>query len=144
MRELISGVLGDRFGSAVAPVSSPPPKKKRPAPLSVRLSADERDQLQTWAGRTPLSTYVKSCLFDGKKPRKARNRTSVEDFETLARLLAALGKTDAFRNLDTLVRQFENGTLDLSDEHIQTILAACACVTAMRDDLMCALGLKAD
>lgn len=141
MRDLVSGVLTRSFQTSSVPKKAKP-NKNRPAPLSIRLSDDERAQLQDWAGRTPLSSYVKACLFEGKKPRRAKAGDTAKDFEALARLLAALGKTDAFRNLDQLVQMAEAGTLELSDEHVQTILAACLCVTDMRNELMRALGLK--
>lgn len=143
MKGVTSGELTEEFGTASIVRPARKPKKKRPSPLSVRLSDDEWAQLREWAGRTPLSTFAKLCIFEGKKPRKARSRTNVEEFDALARVLAALGRTDAFRNLDKLVRMAEEGALDLSDENVQIILAACACISAMRDDLMCALGLKA-
>ncbi|MDJ1008791.1 MAG: hypothetical protein QNJ13_13325 [Paracoccaceae bacterium] len=142
MRDVISGVLGSRFVDAASAEAKPKPKKRRASPLSIRLSEDERSQLQALAGRTPLGTYVKACLFDGKTPRKAPKGNSARDYELLARLLAGLGQTDAFRNLDQLVRMAEDGSLDLSDETVQTILAACVCLSAMRGDLVKALGLR--
>ncbi|MEM1341465.1 MAG: hypothetical protein AAGA97_00775 [Pseudomonadota bacterium] len=142
MKTVISGILTERFRTeSLAP---PRKKKKHPAPLSIRLSEDERAQLQSWAGRKPLSTYVKECLFKGRKPRKAANSNPVQDYEALARVLGALGRSGIFRNLDGLAKQAEEGTLDLSDDTIQAIVAACLCVSEMRNDLVRALGLKAD
>lgn len=146
MKQLFPTNYLSKHFSAAEKQESTATKKKRKPPLSIRLNDDERTLLESWAGRTPLSTYVKKRLFadGGKKPRKARSSTSVQDYDTLARLLGALGRTDAFRNLDKLIAMAENGTLDLEDEHIKTVLAVCACVTEMRNDLIVALGLKGD
>lgn len=143
---LLSGFLTSRFAgsSQEKPQPRTKPTKKRTPPLSVRISDDERALLESWAGRMPLGTYVKKRLFDGVdiKPRKARQRSVVEEYDLLARLLGTLGRTDAFRNLGKLIALVENDRLDLDDDDLQTILGACACITAMRRDLVEALGLK--
>lgn len=141
MKHPLTDILNVAFNTA-----APKPKKqrKRASPISIRVSDDERAQLQALAGRKPLGTYIKDCLFKGQKPRKTPERRPVDDFEALAKVLSALGRSDLFRNLDMLVAQAEAGTLDLTDAHVQTVLTACACVTSMRADLIQALGLKAD
>jgi len=41
-------------------------KKKREAPFSLRLTFEERAQLEAAAGGEPLGAYIKSVLFDGE------------------------------------------------------------------------------
>lgn len=117
--------------------------RKRPSPVSIRVSDGEKMQLQEWAGTTPISTYVKSVLFDGKKPRNARCSAAIRDYQALAQVLSALGRSGVFTNLDKMVQDAEAGRLNLSDKDVETVLTACAVVTQMRDDLVRALGLKA-
>lgn len=144
MKHPLSNYLTPSFLSAAAKPEPKPKRKKRPSPISIRVTDEERAELQAMAGRTPVGAYIKECVFKGRTPRKSRHSNPIEDFDALARVLSALGRSDVFRNLDALVAQAEAGTLDLSDEHLQTVLAACACVTSMRSDLIRALGLVAD
>lgn len=144
MKHPLSNYLTPSFLSAAARPEPKPKRKKRPSPISIRVTDEERAELQAMAGRTPVGAFIKECVFKGRTPRKGRHSNPIEDFDTLARVLSALGRSDVFRNLDALVVQVEAGTVDLSDEHIQTILAVCACVTSMRADLIRALGSVAD
>ena len=144
MKHPLSNYLAPAFLSAATKPEAKSKRKKRPSPISIRVTVEERAELQAMAGRAPVGAYIKECVFKGHTPRKARHSNPVDDFDTLARVLSALGRSDVFRNLDVLAAQAEAGTLDLSDGHIQTVLAACACVTSMRADLIRALGLVAD
>ncbi|WP_299730519.1 hypothetical protein [uncultured Tateyamaria sp.] len=144
MKHPYVATLTSKFRNAGAPLAPKKTRKKRPSPISFRVTDDERVQLQDMAGRTPIGTYVKACLFEGKKPRKSRQANVVKDYEALAQVLGTLGRSDVFRNLNTLIIQAEAGNLNLSDEHVRTVLAACACISSMRADLIRALGLKAD
>lgn len=144
MKHTLCDVLTPAFQSATVRPKAKSKRKKRPSPISIRVTDDERAELQAMAGRRPVGAFIKECLFKGRKPRKVRNPNPVDDFEALAKVLSALGRSDVFRNLDTLVAQAEAGTLDLTDDHVSAVLTACACVTSMRADLIQALGLKAD
>lgn len=120
--------------------TSPASPKKRPAPLSVRLSETELATLKHQAGDVPLSTYVKSKVFDGAG--RSFKRTAVQDYEMLARILSALGQSELFRNLDTVAKAIERGDLSLSPEEEEGIALACLLVLDIREDLIAALGLK--
>ncbi len=118
-------------------------RKKRPAPLSLRLSADERARLEAQAAGRPLGAYIKSRVFDDAPPlRKIRKRNPVQDFDALARVLRALGQSGSFDDLHRLAEQVENGTVKFSQETEENIAVACLCVINMRDDLVRALGLR--
>jgi len=129
--------------AAASPVDKP--KKKRPSPLSLRLSEDERSVLEDQAGRQSLNAYIKDRLFgDDKQRNKSQRYKVVQDYEALARVLSALGQTELFANLSILIGQFESGDAVLSPEAEDEIGVACACILLMRDDLIKALGLIAD
>lgn len=114
--------------------------KKRPAPVSVRFSDDERKRLEMDAEGVPLGTYIKGRLFADSSGYRARS--VVQDYELLAQLLAAMGRSNMFANLDVLAREAEAGNLTLSPEAEYEIGVACACVLQIRDDLIYALGLR--
>lgn len=116
--------------------------KKRPAPVSVRFSDDERERLEGDANGTPLGTYIKGRVFDGGSGHRARS--VVQDYELLAQVLAAMGRSNMFANLDSLAREIEARKLTLSPEAEYEVGLACACVLQMRDDLVYALGLRAE
>jgi len=116
--------------------------KKRPSPVSVRFSDDERKRLEADANGVPLGTYIKGRVFaDGSE---YRGQSVMRNYEALAQLLATLGRSDLFANLDVLAREIEAGNLTLSPEAEFEIGVACACVLQMRDDLIYALGLRAE
>ena len=117
-------------------------KKKRASPLSLRLSADERSALEKQAGRQSLNAFIKDRLFgDDKQRNKSQRYKVVKDYEALARVLSALGQTELFANLSSLIEQIESGDVVLPPEAEEEIGVACACVLLMRDDLVKALGL---
>lgn len=118
-----------------------PPRavKSRPAPLSIRLSDDERRRLEALAAGRPVSAYVKSVLFGaGVSPRRAFRQAS--DPKSLAALLARLGQSGLADSLKVLARQAEAGTLYADATLHARLLAACDDVRAMRAMLMQGLG----
>ena len=64
MDALGAGSLSSHFNASAAQ----PCRRKRPAPFSIRLTADERARLEQDAGETPLATYIKFRLFNGIGP----------------------------------------------------------------------------
>ncbi len=120
-------------------------KKSRPTPVSVRFSDEEREQLNKDAKGQSLNSYIKSRVFDEVIPRKRKyNANPVTDMQLLAQTLSALGQTEVFKNLNTIIEQLENGTLVLTPETEEQINIACLCVINMRNDLVKALGLRPD
>ena len=115
---------------------------KRQPPLSLRLTVDQRVELEKKANGMPLGTYVKCQIFGAKAvPRK---RTAIQDYELLARVLSALGKTDVFTNLSAVAERIESGDLVLSAEQKEQITLACMLVMEIRRDLITALGVKVE
>ena len=119
------------------------PKKARPAPLSLRLSRAERAWIERAAGSMPVSTYIKSRIFDGESTKRRAPRVVTADQRALAGLLAQLGSSRLASNLNQLAKAANSGSLYV-DEHTRSqLLASCADVRSMRQILMIALGLIA-
>lgn len=117
-----------------------PTQQKRPAPLSIRLTQRERKKLEKLAGDQSLSKYIKNQIF--ASPAKSCDSEIVDRYEMVARVLAALGESDVFGNLDTIAKAVERGNLELSEQHQEQIGAACLLILELRNDLIVALGLK--
>ncbi len=118
---------------------------KTPAPFSLRLTFDERAQLEAAAYGVPLGAFIQSVLFDGDLPKvRRRNMNPVEDHQALGRVLAALGKSRLSSNLNQLARAVNTGTLPVLPETESDIKQACQEVMAIRADLIRALGLESE
>ncbi|UWQ73616.1 hypothetical protein [Leisingera sp. M658] len=117
--------------------------KKREAPFSLRLTFEERAQLEEAANGVPLGAYIKAVLFsqDLQKVRR-RNTNPVADHEVLGRVLAALGQSHLSSNLNQLARAVNTGTLPVHPEIESELREACADIAAMRAALIEALGLN--
>ena len=130
-------VFGDAAGQTVRR------KRKRPAPLSVRLSAEERARLERDAGAMALGAYVRLRLFgEDVKPRRGRRHAPVKDHEALGRVLAALGRSGLHAGLNRLSRQLDGPSVTVKPETQAALRGACADIAAMRRALMAALGLR--
>lgn len=119
-----------------------PKAKKRPSPISVRLTAEEKDRLLQDAGNMSVNAYVKYRLFDTGPPKRRLAVTPVKDKQALARVLAALGQSGLAQDLNDLEWSVEAETVRLSPTSEQDLRAACAAIVAMREDLARALGHK--
>jgi len=131
--------------TADAAKAFPPPKSSiRPAPFSLRLSSEERRQLEYRADGLPLGAFIKSQLFGSRASRPVRKATrGVQDPEALAKALALLGQSRIASNLNQLAKAANIGTLPVTPDVIDEIDEACAAVVDMRRLLIKALGLKA-
>ena len=119
-------------------------KKNRPAPFSLRLTAEERARLERSAAGTPLGVFIRAKLFGGDlTPRRTRGRTPVKDHKALARVLGALGQSRLSSNLNQLAKAAHLGALPVTPELERELGEACAQIRGLRDDLMRALGHKA-
>lgn len=116
-------------------------KGKTPAPFSLRLTFEERAQLEEAANGVPLGAYIKAKLFGEDLERvRRRNTRPVEDHIALARVLARLGQTRLSSNLNQLARAVNTGTLPVHPDIEAEIRDACREVGEIRDELMRALG----
>lgn len=123
------------------PSPTPRPKRKRPTPFAIRLSKDERGQLEREAAGAPLGTYIKAKAL-GAPLRRRHSGLSMEDRQSFAQALGLLGKSRLSSNLNQLAKLANIGALPLTPEVESELLAALAEVRAIRRLLMESLGLK--
>lgn len=115
---------------------------KRPAPFSIRLSAEERAYLERKAGSRPLGRYIRAKLLgDQEAPRKAIRAPAI-DYAMLGQVLAALGKSELGKHLCLLALAAEQGALVVDETVEADLKAACADVKEIRGLLVSALGLR--
>lgn len=119
------------------------PKKTASTVVSLRVNAEERERLERAAAGLSLGAYIRERLFDGNlKPRKARGRFPVKDHQALSRVLRRLGDTHRLHDFEVLTDAASDGRLLLSIETDAALRQACLDISAMRADLVTALGLK--
>lgn len=118
-------------------------EKTFPVPFSLRLSFEERAQLEKDAAGLPLGAYMREQLLGEKKsPRRPRGKFPVKDHAALGRVLAALGQSRIANNLNQLARAVNTGSLPVTPETEDEIKAACQEIRAMRHDLLLALEIR--
>lgn len=116
---------------------------KYPPPFSLRLTFEERARLLDLAGGAPLGAYIRERLLtDVVSARRAR-KSPVRDGEALAKVLACLGQSRLSSNLNQLAKAVNTGSLPVTPETEQSLVAACEEVRQMRQALIAALGLQA-
>lgn len=136
----MSGSLKNTFGT-----SAPKPRKKRPAPLSIRMTDAERVRLEEKAAGMALSAYIKAVVLeDGDAPRKRRGSQPIKDYQKIAIALDLLGRMNAFSTFDGLLQASDNERLYLSPQIEAEIRKACADIRLIRCHLITALGVKAE
>ena len=117
--------------------------RKRPAPLSLRLTQEERHRLEAQAGSMPLGAYIKSVVFDDDAPKYRKRRTSPPAEQRLiAEVLARLGSTRTASNLNQIAKHLNQGTLVIDEQLAADLHRAVAEVAWMRATLVQALGLE--
>lgn len=121
--------------------SSSKSRIKRPAPVSIRFSVQERETLIQRAGDLPLSAYIKSLVFaeNASVYRRSPKRVSV-DRTVIARVLTYLGHSRLAANINQLAKAANSGNLYFDEESRGQLIRACNDVQAIRYLLMHALG----
>lgn len=134
--------ISETFAEKAADPKAKP--KKRPAPISVRVSAEERAQLEKDAAGMSMNAHIRARLFseDATPKRKRRNKSPVKDHAALARVLSALGQCNLARDLGDLSAAMQDNKMCLTPESERLFQHACQAVILMRRDLVKALGLK--
>lgn len=131
------------------PKQEPKPEAEKreptfPVPFSLRLSFEERAQLEKEAAGLPVGAYIRQRLFHGKQtPRKTRGKHPVKDHAALGRVLGALGQSRLSNNLNQIARAVNTGSLPVTPETEELIRQACVDVAMIRRDLLIALGINA-
>lgn len=116
-------------------------KRRDLSPLTLRLTQDERAELERLAAGMTLSAYVRGCLFAKEaKRRKRRARTFVADKSAAAEALALLGQSRIASNLNQLAHHANVGQLFWGAAEKDHIAEANAHLRAIRGLLVQALG----
>ncbi|MBO9461174.1 hypothetical protein [Labrenzia sp. R5_0] len=131
-----------RFEASANKTPNSAPKRKRPAPLSIRLNDAERAQLVREAKGQPLSTYIKAKALGVAPVRLRRSGLSVEDRKALAQALALLGKSNLTPSLNQIARAVDVGVLPVTPETEETLSRSLRAVCELRRLLVLALGLQ--
>lgn len=119
-------------------------RSKRPAPFSLRLTAEERAKLMEEAAGIPLGSYIKAKIIAGKPIRTRRTGLAVEDRQALGQALAFLGRSRLANNLNQIAHAVNTGSLPATPETEAELMAALNEVFKIRRLLMQALGLKTE
>ena len=116
--------------------------KKTEAPFSLRLTFEERAQLEKEAAGMSLGAYIRSRLFDSELPkRRTRGKYPVKDHKELGKLLGELGKSRIANNINQLAKAANSGSLEVSSDTEQAIQNSCCDIRWIRASLINALGL---
>ena len=127
--------LGDAFRNTNKPAKTCGQKS---ASLTIRLSAEEKAQLEAEAGGASLSAVVRERVFS-----KTRKRGySIADQVALSRLLRSLAQSHLALDLEAIYAASEAGEMPVGPALQDRLEQACDDVAAMRQDLIRALGLK--
>lgn len=123
--------------------------KPKTTPFSIRLTPDERADLERRAGKQALGDFIRERLFGpAYRPNqvavRAKPRAVTADRASLATVLARLGQSDLARSLAALAHSARIGALPVSPEIEAAIGQACRDIAAMKSVLMAALGIKED
>lgn len=132
-----------RPAAATPETDKKPTRGKRPAPFSLRLSAEERARLATEAAGAPLGAYIKAKALGTRIPvRMRRTGLAIEDRKSLAQALALLGQSRIANNLNQLAYAANIGSLPMTPETEMELQETLRAVQDMRRLLMIALGTK--
>ena len=115
--------------------------KKTPPPFSLRLTQEERAELERRAGTKPLGQFIREqCLGKGAKPRCGKRRHAKVDHALAAKALALLGGSRLASNMNQIAKAAHIGALPVTPELSADLDEACSDIQAMRKMLMQALG----
>ncbi|MEJ7934701.1 plasmid mobilization relaxosome protein MobC [Sphingobium sp. AN558] len=118
-------------------------KPPRPAPLSVRLSPENRARLERDAVGMSLGSYIQWRLFDpDTPPPRHRGKAPVKDHAAMSAALAALGKSNIANNLNQIARAVHTGVIVVSPEVEAELIEAARHIASIRHLLIEALGLS--
>ena len=135
--------IRDAFAEAHSVEPKCAQSRKRPAPFSLRLSAEEREWLEEAAGRRSIGAYIRQKLFGDVATKRRERRKPRPDDVALAQALAILGRSRLASNLNQIAKGINTGTLPVSEDLARELYDACADVRIMREALIASLGLQA-
>lgn len=140
---MTDGQMQTTLRKAFSSPAKPATRRSKLTPISVRFTADEKAKIKRDAAGQPLSAYIRECVL--RSGTSANSFTSSRDRKPeLARVLAALGRSNLARDFESLSFAVRDGTVHLSAESEMALRQACADIAEMRRDLLKALGLRPD
>ena len=117
--------------------------KMTPPPFSLRLTAEERAELDRRAGGRPLGEYIRSVLFGGgASPRQLRHRKPNLDQAALGQALGVLATSHLASNMNQIAKAVNMGALPVTPELSADLSQACADIQTMRHELVRALRVN--
>ncbi len=134
--------LSQERSSAGEPRTADTATKRRQPPFSLRLTPEERGQLERDAVGQSIAEHVKAILFKDAPRTHPRGKTPVKDHQALGEVLAKLGASRISNNLNQLAYAANTGNLPFDPETIQRLNEAYQHVREIRDLLIKSLGLK--
>ncbi len=141
------------ISSAFNEAANQKPKKKRSynsrrsgtrrsdvPPVTLRLTAAERERLEELAAGMTLSAYIRACVFaEEEKRRERRPKDTVADKKALAECLSLLGQSRMASNLNQLAYQANIGALVVDNDTKAQITESYEAIKEMRALLVDAL-----
>ncbi len=113
-------------------------------PVSLRMTFEEKANLELAAAGMSLSSYIRWRIFDpASPPPKHRGKRPVKDHVALARLLAMMGQSRIGNNLNQLAKAVNSGSLPVTPETEAELLEAARAIVHMRRLLLEALQIEA-
>jgi len=113
-----------------------------PAPFSLRLNSQERQEMQRLAAGQPLGRFIKDAILKhGQRPAFKR-KPLIADQKALAKLLGALGQSRIASNINQLAKAANSGSLPVNKDVIDGLNDAVEAIRWMRDTLIKAIGIK--
>lgn len=119
------------------------PKTPADKRLTIRFTDAEYRALETCAGTTPVSRFVRETLLQSKASKR-RKAVAQVDKAGLAQAIGLLGKSDLHRSLSKLAQAAELGALPLDDQTQARLEEAFLNIKDMRKALLEALGARED
>ena len=109
--------LFNRSSAANRSKQAKKPKRKRPSPISVRVTDAERAELERRSAGMSLSGFMKECaLGKAATPRRTRGKFPVKDHRALARVLRALGSAPLANRFHRILLAIEEGRMVVDDD----------------------------
>lgn len=115
------------------------------SPISLRLTANEKQQLTVAAKGQTISGYIRHRLFKTEPTnsvRTARGQFVVKDHQALAKALALLGKSSLGSSMAQISGAASIGALPVTDEVVTELRNACADIATIKSLIMNALAIQ--
>lgn len=135
--------IGGTVQSRLTPINHRPRHKTtRDCPrVTVRLSLDDYERLQTLADGMALSVYLRAKGLEEPLPkRKSKTGAPIADRHAIAQILGLLGQSRIANNLNQFAYHANAGSLAMDEDAKAQINEAYEHVLSMRKTLLRGLG----